>query len=145
MSFTYDVTTNRGKTRFLCGDTDSADAILQDDEIDFCIDQAGNNFGAAAIACEAIAAEFSRKADKQVGDLRISLSQKAEAYGKRAADLRRRGNVLCVPTVGGVSIADKDEQRDDTDRVTPSFARGLHESSEAIADSRFSNFSGEDN
>ena len=35
MAFTYDISTNRGKVRFLVGDTDATDYFLEDNEIDY--------------------------------------------------------------------------------------------------------------
>lgn len=53
MAFTYDITTDRGKVRALCTDTDGTNYTFNDDEIDAFIDLApANLFVAAALAAE---------------------------------------------------------------------------------------------
>lgn len=57
MTFTYDITTNRGKTRLYAQDTITANAIFSDDEIDAFLAANGDNvYLAAADALEIIAA-----------------------------------------------------------------------------------------
>jgi hypothetical protein len=51
--FTYDITTDRGKVRALCTDTDSTNYTFNDAEIDAFIELApANLFAAAALAAE---------------------------------------------------------------------------------------------
>lgn len=62
MAFTYDITTERGKVRLLCTDTDVAGGVdaqfFQDAEIDFFLaEMGGNRLRAAAIALLTIAAQ----------------------------------------------------------------------------------------
>jgi len=92
MTWSYDssLTTDKDKVRFYIGDTDQTDQLLQDEELSFLLTEMSNVLLAAAYAAKAIAAKFSRQADKAVGDLRISLSQKAQAYVSLAADLEKR-------------------------------------------------------
>ena len=53
MAFTYDITTDRGKVRALCTDTDSTNYTFNDAEIDaFIALQPANLFVAAALAAE---------------------------------------------------------------------------------------------
>ena len=55
--FTYDVTTDRGKVRLLITDTDAANEIFNDNEIDaFLTMMSGSVFRAAAVALYQIAA-----------------------------------------------------------------------------------------
>lgn len=128
MTWTYTDpgTSTRDAVRFLCGDTNTSDQLITDEEIAYLVGQYPSAQGAAAAACRAIAVEFSRQADKQVGDLRISASQRANAYAARAVELDEAvsaGNAP-VPFTGGVSIADKTAVEQDTDRVPPQFTRG---------------------
>ncbi|MBW2672586.1 MAG: hypothetical protein JRD89_04105 [Deltaproteobacteria bacterium] len=92
MTWSYDSTlpTDKDKVRFHIGDTDQSDQLLQDEEISYLLGETTNVLLAASRAAKAIAARFSRQADKAVGDLRISLSQKAQAYMSLAADLEKR-------------------------------------------------------
>lgn len=58
MAFTYDITTDRGKVRLLCTDTDAAYQLFQDAEIDYFLALFGSNcLRAAAIALLTIAAQ----------------------------------------------------------------------------------------
>jgi hypothetical protein len=70
MSFTYDVSTDRGKVRFLLQDNDVSNYAFQDSEIDALIVFApANLFAAAALGCEAkgrsqlVVARQTRSAD----------------------------------------------------------------------------------
>lgn len=81
------------KVRFLCGDTDSTNQQIMDDEINFLLSEWNSDaYTAAAFACEAIAGKFQAKADysRSVGDLSISTQYGASAQGfmDRATRLR---------------------------------------------------------
>ena len=108
--------------RFAIGDTDTADQLLSDEEIAYLL--TNSTVSAASIAaCEALAAKFARSVDRTVGSLSLSASQKAKQFRELAATLRRQRAVLAAPYAGGISVADKDTQRADTDRVKPTFYR----------------------
>lgn len=63
MSFTYDVTTSRGKVRLLAFDTDSTNYVFEDAEVDALLSLEGQSvYRAAACALRSIAAEKSRLA-----------------------------------------------------------------------------------
>ncbi len=129
MAFTYsatNLTTDLAKVRRLIGDTDSANPLFTDEELDFIIDEEPTIYGAAAVACEALAAEYSIKVDKSVGDLKLSLSQKHEqflAMAKRFRELsKRKGSVQLF--AGGISTSDKTSRESDSDRPAPDFYKG---------------------
>lgn len=100
MSWSYNsnLATDKDKVRLLVGDTDTTDQLLQDEEINYLLTETGNVLLAASRAAKAIAAKFSRQANKTVGDLRIDLSQKAEAYHKLADNLEQRAKSVSVPS-----------------------------------------------
>lgn len=135
MTWTYDGAPGTGSTaaerdavRFLVGDTDSSDPLVTDEEIGYALDTEGGINPAAAVAARAIAAKFSRQADKEVGDLSIKLSQKAAAYTTLAKKLTAQSAIkLAVPFAGGISIASKKTFETNTDRVEPSFYRDMHD------------------
>src|SRR5689334_5510687 len=61
MSFTYDITTDRGKVRFLSTDTDSTSYVFEDAEVDAVISlQPSNLYAAAALLCETWARSRSK-------------------------------------------------------------------------------------
>mgnify|MGYP001553039507 CR=1 FL=1 len=112
------------EVRFLIGDTDTSNEILTDAEIDYTINDKGS-VSAAAVACaEAIAAQYAKKADKSVGDLKISYSKLYDTYIKLANRLKQKASLkLGKPYAGGISIEDKESVEEDTDRVQPRFER----------------------
>jgi len=61
MAWTYDLTTDRGKVRLLCTDSDASSPVFDDSEIDvFIALTPANLFAAAALACETWARSRSK-------------------------------------------------------------------------------------
>lgn len=128
MAWTYSgdpSASQRDAVRFLIGDTITADQLLQDAEIDFCIAQQSGSYLAAAMACESICALYSRLADSSIGDVSQSMSQKSAQYSAKAEELRRRAAINVLPGFGGISQSAKDDLNSDTDAVAQTFAKGL--------------------
>lgn len=130
MTWTYggDPSANdRDKVRFLTGDTDVGDQLVTDEEIAWAL--TGNDiYSSSIIIAKAIAAEFSRRADTEVDDLRIWFSQRAKAYLRLAESLRLQSITLnVVPYSGGRTISDKTAVSNDTDRVRPAFTVSKHD------------------
>lgn len=128
MTWTYSGNPNgsdRDAVRFLIGDTDNDDPLLQDEEIAYILTLETNVNMAAAKACRAIAATFARKATrKNVGDLSIDYSMRQQNYLDLAKKLESDAAiVLARPYCGGISQSDKDNRNADTDRVTPAFTK----------------------
>lgn len=117
------------EVRFLIGDTDTSDQQLSDEEINYSLTETTQEpIGAAIISAQALKSKFSRKADKTVGDLRISFSQLVDHYSELVESLRIRAALnSATPYAGGISIADKKLVVDDTDRVVPAFKVGIHD------------------
>ena len=86
--------------RFLIGDTDTTDQLLSNEEIQYCINEAGSSVYQAAHDCAyAIASKFSRLAtSKSVGDLSLSYSDRAQAYFTLANELLELGARREPPT-----------------------------------------------
>lgn len=130
MTWTYTnspSTSERDEVRFLVGDTDSSDQLVSDEEIAYALAQEGNARAAAALVAESIASIFGRKADKSVGDLKISYRGQSEHYMSIAKKLRSASTKFASPYAGGISDSDKNTVEDDSDRLRPSFERGLHD------------------
>lgn len=131
MTWSYDpttLTTNKtNQVRFLVGDTEVTDPLVQDEEIVFALSQRNSIYGAAAIVCRTIAAKFSRLADTVDRDIRDALSSKAKAYAMRANEyeVQAKARSGALPYAGGISIADKVTRELDLDRVPPSFNREM--------------------
>lgn len=133
MSWTYTpsalATTPLYQVRLLIGDTIQADPQLQDEEISFLLTMRSSVYGTAAECCRSIASQFSRKADSVQGQLHTVYSAQAKAYAARATDFETRSAALggAMPYAGGLSLADKDNQLEDSDRVEPQFTIGLED------------------
>lgn len=121
----------KDKVRFLIGDTLSIDPLLQDEEILSVILDEPNPTLAAAISARAIAAKFSREANRTVGKTSISASDKAKAYlelAKKLEDENTKSKTFkAVPYAGGISLSDKAIDEDDPDRTKPFFERDMFE------------------
>lgn len=127
MTWTYSgnpSASDRDAVRFHVGDTDTTDQLVTDEEIAYALTQQPSIELAAALICDAIAAKFTREADRRVGDVSLSASQQAEAYRTKARDLRTSGYSLALPSFGGRSISEKETLDSDSDAVQPSFRVG---------------------
>lgn len=103
MAWTYSgdpASSTRDAVRFLIGDTDSTDQLLQDAEITYVISESGGSvYQAAHDAAYAVASKFSRMAtSKSVGDLSLSYSDRAKAFFDLANELLELGARREPPT-----------------------------------------------
>ena len=115
-------TNKKNQTRLLIGDTSSTFPLLQDEEIEFFLDENSDSVLAAAIdCCEAIAAEFSKEADTKNGALSVKASQRSEAYLAMAEKLRLRLSSYSDIFVGGATWSDVNDLDDDPSLIQPSF------------------------
>ena len=133
--WTYDVTqlsttTTSGRlysVRYLIGDTDTTDQLLQDEEINFALSLTGDNiYFAGAWTCKAIAAKFSRFVDVKIDGAGLSnYSDRINHYlllSNQLSDLGRRtsGKSLGV-FAGGIDVDVMTTAEQDTSRVQPAF------------------------
>jgi len=140
MAWTYggDPSANaRDAIRFLIGDTDTTDQLLSDEEIAWVNTEAsGTSTGTTALydaayrCCLTIASKLAREADKQIGDLSVSMSQRAKAYREQASSLKelsgREGGVP-IPYAGGITISDKEIDEENSDIFRTWFSSGQFE------------------
>ncbi len=140
MAWTYggDPSANaRDAIRFLIGDTDTTDQLLSDEEIAWVNSEAsGTSTGTTALydaayrCCLTVASKLAREADKQIGDLSVSMSQRAKAYREQAASLKalsgREGGVP-IPYAGGITISDKEIDEENSDIFRTWFSSGQFE------------------
>lgn len=133
MSWTYDLTQLTSsammQVRFLIGDTIAADQQVQDQEITFVLTQRPSIYGAAAMVCRSLAARLSRQADVVDKDLRTALSSRAKAYSARALEYETKATIRGggLPYAGGLSVADKIGNENNSDRVQPQFNIGMED------------------
>ena len=132
MTWSYDLqlTQTRDQLRLLIGDTTESSSQFQDEEIAFFLTQNGSAlYLTASVLCQVLATRYSTQADKQVGDLRLSLSQKATAYAARKKEFEALAgsNVPgVVPYSGGQTYSDKLIDEANPDLLHPYFKPGQH-------------------
>ncbi len=130
MTWTYDVsninTSVKDQVRFIVGDTLAKDPQLQDEELLFALTQRSSIWGTAAMCCESLAAQYSRRADTVTGELHTLYSAQSKAYAARALFYENKAVALsgATPYAGGISVTDKVNQAEDPDRVPPQFQIG---------------------
>ena len=128
MSATYDSTAPGSSgisyVRLRLADTSTASAKLSDEEIQAFLDMEPNWVMAASLGARSIAGQFSGKADKSVGKLRIAAGSVAERYDALAEALLREAARRAGVYAGGISIDDMETTEADTDRVVPPFEMG---------------------
>jgi len=120
--------TSKDWVRLRIGDTSSGDQLLQDEEIAAWLASFGSKELAAANACESIAAKYARRVDSGTGDVSNKWSQFATRYLELAAALRQEaavGGPGVAPWAASVSVAEKEAQVEDSDRVAPAFSRDM--------------------
>lgn len=111
MTFTYDApgVSDKDTVRFLLQDTNSAEALLTDEEIAYFVDTYAEDWSlsyVAAILADTIAARYAREASFSADGVSINLAQQAQQFRELAANLRSQHKNLLVggiPDVGGVS------------------------------------------
>lgn len=115
------------QVRSMIGDTNSASPQMQDEEINLRLTLRASVYGAAADCCRALATAFSVAPDQTAGGQGLKNSQIAKAYMARANEydgIAAAGGAG-LPYAGGISIADKEQQEGDSDRVPPEFNIGM--------------------
>lgn len=107
-----DLTNRTNEVRFLVGDTDASDPLVQDEEIDRLLVlyppiATKPAYLAAAAVADAIAFKFARLFDRSVGALQGSFSQKHQHYKALAETLRvaHQTNGVGVPVQGAIVLA----------------------------------------
>lgn len=113
--------------RLLVGDTDTLDQQLQDEEINFALgESSGNVYYAAAFCCKLLASKYARMVDTQLdGALEARYSTRIKQYNLLGSQLSNLGKQASGKTLGvfagGISVADRTQHEEKTDRVKPSF------------------------
>jgi len=132
MTWTYSgdpAASDLAQARFLIGDTDSDDELLQDEEIEWAIASQSTITLAAALCLRTLSNKFSRLVTRKIGDLAVNCSDMAKAFADRAKELDPAGVtasfLLALPSFGGLSVSGKDTLNSETDAVQPSFSRGM--------------------
>lgn len=109
--------------RFVIGDTDTTDQLLQNAEIDYLITKHGTVRVAAAESCRAIAAKYARLMSRSIGGLSADFSAKHRQYLEMAQSIMDSEESFPVsPFLSGWNSAAKEAVELQQDRET-TFAR----------------------
>ena len=97
--------------RWLVGDTDASDQLQSDEEILYAIKLENDIYKAASLVAATIGGNFSRQVDKQVGDLKLSYSRRAQAFMALSDSLTQQANIsltaAAAPYNAALSIGEK--------------------------------------
>lgn len=120
-------TTNNDGIRLLVGDTSTSasSVLLSSAEYTFIATQRSNYWARGAMAARMIGGKKSDAVDRAIGDLRISSGGQHANFASLAASLDRMAALDASPFAGGISVARKELADSDSDRVSPSFSRGM--------------------
>ena len=118
--------------RFLIGDTDPDDALVQDEEIEFFLEEfPSSNYHAAAEVAESIAAKFSREVAHSGDGLSYAAEQLQQNYAALAERLRKQGRRRfrsgMGPYVGGISRREREMADADKDKIPSAFRSEMHD------------------
>lgn len=131
MTWTYSVTdlatSPKDAVRLAIGDTISSAPQLQDEEINAFIAGRSSLLGACADCCRALASQYSRSVSQAANTAKVAFSDLSKAYAARAImfEVQAASSGSAMPYAGGISIADKQNQEQNADRVPPNFQIGM--------------------
>lgn len=119
----------RDQVRFLVGDTDQSDPLLQDGEINYLLAQYPGPAGvlnATIRACEALMAKFSRMVNESVGQVKLDLGDRIKNLNiLKTAMIQRIATESIQPYAGAISVSDMIMVARNPDR--PCMPMTLHE------------------
>lgn len=117
---------DRDAVRFYISDTDAANPLYYDGEIDYLLTKFPTPLFAAAQAARSLAAKFAGQVtSKKVGDLAITYAEKVKNYLALAASLQSQAEMAgAVLYSGGTSKSDMEAVAADSNRVPQPFSRG---------------------
>lgn len=129
MAWGYDpaLKEEKDQVRFLIQDTNSARQLFADEEIAWSLTQEANVYMAAAALCDILVTKAGGGTGgvkkKKISEFQIEYD--TQLYVRLGAMYRSRGYGHQVPYAGGISVADKTSQQQDTDWVNPKIVRDL--------------------
>lgn len=132
MTWTYSgdpSSSNKDAVRFLIGDTEPLDPILQDEEILWLLSEYGSPIKASYHAALTAAGKYARLVTQEAGRIKVKAEGKYLQYKDLAdqlrADIKSGLSVKSLSVfAGGISVSDVDKRNNDPDRVQPPFKIG---------------------
>jgi len=132
MTFSYKLAEglpgDRDKVRFLSGDTNKDDHVLEDEEIDFILTQEPNIWFAAAMAVNQMVLKLQAGIweEQKVGETRLRARRISDLKVKED-QLRARGAMHQQPSIGGVYKSERDALLSNSNILRGDFFRGMHD------------------
>ena len=124
---------DRDAVRFLIGDTNSDDKLLDDNEIDWVLTQEGTVLQAAINCLQNLIVVYSRYVDSSGNNKSRALSQRVDSFRTSLDSLLERQAMGSLNVfAGGISKSQKQQQCADTDRVEPVFTKQMFDNPRAI-------------
>lgn len=115
--------------RFLLGDTDPADPLLTDGEINFLL-VGTDPYSAAAAGADQLASRFAREVSYSADGVSYGGSELQAKFEQMGVNLRatmRRRNKAAAPYVGGISPYEVRSHENDDSVIKPDFGTGMHD------------------
>ena len=114
----------KNAVRVMSGDADTSRQLISDEAIHFFLSTEPNVYYAAARTVMNIIHEVASGGmeDQKVGETRIRM-QRISELKVLVQDLRMRGSSHMLPSAGGIFIADRDAEEQDTSKIQPFFKR----------------------
>lgn len=137
MTWDYDVALleQKDQVRFLIGDTDASNPLVQNEEIEWALSEQGNVYAAAALVAQTLGGRFATTADKSVGDLKLKFSEQSRNFFELAKNLKMQVLSLSqVQSAGADVIATKEANEADTTLVEPKFTKDMHEHADGLVE-----------
>jgi hypothetical protein len=130
MSWSYSpsLSVDKDKVRFLIGDVDSTNQVVQDEEILWALTVEKNVWMAAAAIADALAAKFQNAnvESLRAGELEI-VYKRINDLQSLSKSLRTRGMLHMLPSAGGVFGSDRTNYEENTSLIQPYFRVGMHD------------------
>jgi hypothetical protein len=119
---------DKDRVRFLIGDSDTGDLILEDEEIEWLLTTEHNVWMAAAEAADKAASRLRRLGiqDLKVGETRIRYDRSLE-INEKVARLRDRGRAHQLVNSGGLLVDDRTTMEGDSSLIQPGIKIGQHD------------------
>ncbi len=115
---------DKDAVRFLIGDTDKKDPLVQDEEITATLVDNPNQAAAGAVILDALVAKASRFPTTRVGDISVSGKERSDAFAARAKELRKKSRKGARIFFGGTVISTNRGFHQDHDKRQPQFQTG---------------------